>query len=123
MDLPVSQFPPPFLSPSLFSPFALVWFVTFSFSCLYLSFFPKPKPTDSVKKSDAVKSEDGVAKKMHDSDSDAGSGSDDEDKLKEGGVSKKKLRKLNRLSVAELKQLVKKPEVVEVGIGGSLLVC
>ena len=30
-------------------------------------------------------------------------------------VSKKKLRKLNRLSVAQLKQLVKRPEVVEVG--------
>ena len=33
-------------------------------------------------------------------------------------VSKKKLRKLNRLSVAQLKQLVKRPEVVEVGKSG-----
>lgn len=42
---------------------------------------------------------------------------EDEDEEKEGGeqtLSKKKLKKLQRLSVAELKQLVKKPEVVEV---------
>lgn len=38
--------------------------------------------------------------------------SDDEEK-RENGMSKKKQKKLNRLSVAELKQLVTKPEVVE----------
>lgn len=43
----------------------------------------------------------------------------DEDEEKEQGdqpLSKKKMKKLQRLSVAELKQLVKKPEVVEVSL-------
>ena len=35
------------------------------------------------------------------------------DKLQEQPMSKKKLRKLNRMSVATLKQQVEKPEVVE----------
>ncbi|RUS17529.1 splicing factor 3b, partial [Jimgerdemannia flammicorona] len=72
------------------------------------------KPSDSAKKTEAAKPEDAVAaaKKALDSDSDANSDSDD-GKKKEPGMSKKKLRKQNRLSVAELKQLVKKPEVVE----------
>ncbi|KAJ3090670.1 Splicing factor 3B subunit 2 [Quaeritorhiza haematococci] len=44
------------------------------------------------------------------SDSDSDAEGQDDDKKK---VSKKKLRKMNRLTVAELKQLVNKPEVVE----------
>lgn len=39
--------------------------------------------------------------------------SEDEDKEEVVEVSKRKQRKLNRLSVAELKRLVKKPEVVD----------
>lgn len=39
--------------------------------------------------------------------------SEDEDAEEEAEVSKRKQRKLNRLSVAELKRLVKKPEVVD----------
>ena len=38
---------------------------------------------------------------------------DDSDSEEKKPLSKKKQRKMNRLTVAELKQLVKKPEVVE----------
>ncbi|CAG8566006.1 7892_t:CDS:10 [Diversispora eburnea] len=48
--------------------------------------------------------------KMQDSDTESNVDSDD-DKLEK--ISKKKLKKMNRLSVAQLKQLVKRPEVVE----------
>ena len=40
---------------------------------------------------------------------------------KQDKVSKKKLKKLARLSVAQLKQLVKRPEVVEVQLYTSYL--
>ena len=46
-------------------------------------------------------------------DSDEGSDMETEED-KQDKVSKKKLKKLARLSVAQLKQLVKRPEVVEV---------
>jgi len=49
-------------------------------------------------------------KKDSDEDSDDDDKKDDDDKPK---ISKKKLKKLNRLSVAELKQLVTRPDVVE----------
>lgn len=39
--------------------------------------------------------------------------SDDEDKDSDQPLSKKKMKKVQRLTVAELKQLVKKPEAVE----------
>lgn len=42
--------------------------------------------------------------------------SDDEDKDSDQPLSKKKMKKIQRLTVAELKQLVKKPEAVEVGL-------
>lgn len=57
-------------------------------------------------KNDADKEKSDDSKPDEDSDD-----SDDEDTKK---MSKKKLRKLNRLSVAELKQLVNKPDVVQV---------
>ena len=38
---------------------------------------------------------------------------DDEEAKEEPKMSKKKLRKLNRLTVAQLKQLVERPDVVE----------
>jgi splicing factor 3B subunit 2 len=38
----------------------------------------------------------------------------DEEEGEDGPLSKKKMKKINRLSVAELKQLVDKPDVVEV---------
>lgn len=44
-----------------------------------------------------------------------GGDSDDEDKDSDQPLSKKKMKKIQRLTVAELKQLVKKPEAVEVG--------
>ncbi|KAK4704616.1 splicing factor 3B subunit 2, partial [Phenoliferia sp. Uapishka_3] len=47
------------------------------------------------------------------SDDEMPSESEDGDKEEEVEVSKRKLRKMNRLSVAELKRLVKKPEVVD----------
>lgn len=40
--------------------------------------------------------------------------SDDEEKESDLPLSKKKMKKVQRLTVAELKQLVKKPEAVEV---------
>ncbi|CAG8665240.1 10034_t:CDS:10, partial [Cetraspora pellucida] len=49
--------------------------------------------------------------RMKDSDDDTENESEDEDR--QDKVSKKKLKKMNRLSVAQLKQLVKRPEVVE----------
>lgn len=39
---------------------------------------------------------------------------DDEEDGEDGPLSKKKMKQINRLSVAELKQLVDKPDVVEV---------
>lgn len=53
--------------------------------------------------------QDGMEASDSDSDSDA-----DDDAEKKEKMSKKKLRKLNRLTVAELKQLVEKPDVIEV---------
>ena len=44
----------------------------------------------------------------------AGDDSDEENQEDGGPLSKKKLKKVSRLSVAELKQLVDKPDVVEV---------
>lgn len=41
------------------------------------------------------------------------SSSDEENEKDEKQMSKKKLRKLNRLTVAQLKQLVERPDVVE----------
>ena len=38
---------------------------------------------------------------------------EEEEKKEEPKMSKKKLRKLNRLTVAQLKQLVERPDVVE----------
>ncbi|KAG2019674.1 spliceosome associated protein 145, variant 2 [Coprinopsis cinerea AmutBmut pab1-1] len=67
-------------------------------------------PAESV----AVKEEGGISKKgevIYSDDDMASAGSDDEDAPKP--LSKKKARKMNRLTVAELKQLVKKPEIVE----------
>ncbi|XP_030854189.1 splicing factor 3B subunit 2 isoform X2 [Strongylocentrotus purpuratus] len=51
--------------------------------------------------------------KEKDSDSDSDDDSDMEEDDGKPRISKKKLRKLNRLSVAELKQLVTRPDVVE----------
>jgi splicing factor 3B subunit 2 len=48
-----------------------------------------------------------------DDEGEAGSDSDGEGGTKKKALSKKKQRKMARLTVAELKQLVKKPEVVE----------
>jgi len=51
----------------------------------------------------------------HDSEHDSDHSSDaEEGGHTEGKLSRKKMKKLQRLSVAELKQLVKRPEVVEV---------
>ena len=58
---------------------------------------------DNEKEEEKEKNED----KSSDSDS-------DDDEPKEPVIGKKKLKKMNRLTVAELKQLVSKPEVVEV---------
>ena len=44
---------------------------------------------------------------------DLDSSSDEEKEKEEKQMSKKKLRKLNRLTVAQLKQLVERPDVVE----------
>lgn len=64
---------------------------------------------DEGKGEDAPK-EENTTTALDDSDSDSSSSSSSEDE----GPSKKKQRKLNRLSVAELKQLVPRPDVVEV---------
>jgi len=48
------------------------------------------------------------------SSSDSENSDSENDEPKENVIGKKKLKKLNRLTVAELKQMVNKPEVVEV---------
>ena len=56
-----------------------------------------------------------------DADDDEDQDKDEEDTVAADGtrtISKKRLRKESRLTVAELKQLVRKPEVVEVSPGG-----
>ncbi|KAI0047493.1 DUF382-domain-containing protein [Auriscalpium vulgare] len=60
-----------------------------------------------------VKSEDPSKGEVIYSDDDMASETDSEAEGEKKPLSKKKQRKLNRLTVAELKQLVKKPEVVE----------
>ncbi|XP_030554782.1 splicing factor 3B subunit 2 [Drosophila novamexicana] len=75
----------------------------------------KPKP---VEKDKAALDAEALAKakkssnKMHDDDDDDGDDDDDNKEDKEK-LSKRKLKKLTRLSVAELKQLVSRPDVVE----------
>ncbi len=60
-------------------------------------------------KDETIKSQVDIKAKSSDVESDMETEEDKQDK-----VSKKKLKKLARLSVAQLKQLVKRPEVVEV---------
>ncbi|KAI0056428.1 DUF382-domain-containing protein [Artomyces pyxidatus] len=60
-----------------------------------------------------VKSEDPSKGEVIYSDDDMASETDSEAEAEKKPLSKKKQRKMNRLTVAELKQLVKKPEVVE----------
>ncbi|CAG8462373.1 3895_t:CDS:10 [Racocetra fulgida] len=60
-------------------------------------------------KNEALKTQN--ESRMKDSDDDTENESEDEER--QDKVSKKKLKKMNRLSVAQLKQLVKRPEVVE----------
>ena len=48
---------------------------------------------------------------------------EDEDEEDRPKLSRKQRRRLNRLSVAELKQLVARPDVVEVGFGFFLCGC
>lgn len=60
-------------------------------------------------KEETNKSKDDIKTKELDEGSDMETEEDKQEK-----VSKKKLKKLARLSVAQLKQLVKRPEVVEV---------
>ncbi|THH12938.1 hypothetical protein EW146_g7231 [Bondarzewia mesenterica] len=62
---------------------------------------------------DAVKSEEPSKGEVIYSDDDMASETDSEAEEAKKPLSKKKQRKMNRLTVAELKQLVKKPEVVE----------
>ncbi|GAA5919701.1 hypothetical protein JCM5296_005645, partial [Sporobolomyces johnsonii] len=66
---------------------------------------------------DEVKTEDGYGQDGHEKGqviySDDELPSEDDEEAAEAELSKRKQRKLNRLSVAELKRLVKKPEVVE----------
>ncbi|KAJ3278847.1 hypothetical protein HK104_001975, partial [Borealophlyctis nickersoniae] len=50
-----------------------------------------------------------------------GGASDNESETGDNATSRKKMRKLHRLTVAELKQLVKKPEVVDVSTPARLL--
>ncbi|EDW11357.1 splicing factor 3B subunit 2 [Drosophila mojavensis] len=75
----------------------------------------KPKP---VEKDKAALDAEALAKakkssnKMHDDDDDDADDDDDNKEDKEK-LSKRKLKKLTRLSVAELKQLVSRPDVVE----------
>ncbi|KAI0270266.1 DUF382-domain-containing protein [Russula aff. rugulosa BPL654] len=61
----------------------------------------------------AVKSEDPPKGEVIYSDDEMAGETDSEDEAEKKPLSKKKQRKLNRLTVAELKQLVSKPEVVE----------
>ncbi|XP_017151941.1 splicing factor 3B subunit 2 [Drosophila miranda] len=75
----------------------------------------KPKPVEKDKlalDSETVAKAKKAADKLQDDDDDDGDDDDDakEDKEK---LSKRKLKKLTRLSVAELKQLVSRPDVVE----------
>lgn len=60
-----------------------------------------------------VKSEPNAKGEIIYSDDDMASEGDSDDEKAAKPLSKKKARKMNRLTVAELKQLVKKPEIVE----------
>ncbi|KAI9098091.1 hypothetical protein DFS34DRAFT_98345 [Phlyctochytrium arcticum] len=73
------------------------------------------QPEDEEETGEGVNKADGgedVETKSNNGNSDL-EDSDEEGEDANGEMSKKKLRKLNRLSVAELKQLVRKPEVVD----------
>ncbi|KAH8260811.1 hypothetical protein KR038_001169, partial [Drosophila bunnanda] len=75
----------------------------------------KPKPAEKDKSSldsDAQAKDKKAADKLHDDEDDDGE-DDDEHKDDKEKLSKRKLKKLTRLSVAELKQLVSRPDVVE----------
>ncbi|XP_034666104.1 splicing factor 3B subunit 2 [Drosophila subobscura] len=75
----------------------------------------KPKPVEKDKlalDSETVAKAKKAADKLHDDDDDDGDEDDDQKEDKEK-LSKRKLKKLTRLSVAELKQLVSRPDVVE----------
>jgi splicing factor 3B subunit 2 len=63
---------------------------------------------------DSVQSEDKPAKSALDSSDSEGEDDKKGGEDEEGKISKKKLRRLKRLGVGDLKQKVKKPEVVEV---------
>ncbi|KAH8419388.1 hypothetical protein KR222_010298, partial [Zaprionus bogoriensis] len=75
----------------------------------------KPKPVEKDKAAldaEALAKSKKSSNKLHDDDDD--DGDDDEDnKDDKEKLSKRKLKKLTRLSVAELKQLVSRPDVVE----------
>ncbi|XP_022220909.2 LOW QUALITY PROTEIN: splicing factor 3B subunit 2 [Drosophila obscura] len=74
----------------------------------------KPKPVEKDKlalDSETVAKAKKAADKLHDDDDD--DGDEDEEKEDKEKLSKRKLKKLTRLSVAELKQLVSRPDVVE----------
>ena len=79
--------------------------------------FAKFKPESLIEEDQVVEKtyqdEQVVQEELDALDSDDGMEQDQEIK-NETVLGKKKLKKMNRLSVAELKQLVKKPEVVEV---------
>ncbi|KAH8391525.1 hypothetical protein KR200_003089, partial [Drosophila serrata] len=75
----------------------------------------KPKPAEKDKSSldsDAQAKDKKAADKLNDDEDDDGD-DDDEHKDDKEKLSKRKLKKLTRLSVAELKQLVSRPDVVE----------
>ncbi|KAH8248647.1 hypothetical protein KR032_001810, partial [Drosophila birchii] len=75
----------------------------------------KPKPAEKDKSSldsDAQSKDKKAADKLNDDDDDDAD-DDDEHKDDKEKLSKRKLKKLTRLSVAELKQLVSRPDVVE----------
>ncbi|XP_001356831.3 splicing factor 3B subunit 2 isoform X1 [Drosophila pseudoobscura] len=75
----------------------------------------KPKPVEKDKlalDSETVAKAKKAADKLQDDDDDDGDDDDDQKEDKEK-LSKRKLKKLTRLSVAELKQLVSRPDVVE----------
>jgi len=75
----------------------------------------KPKPAEKDKSSidseSVTKDKKAADKLLEDEDDDADD--DDEQKEDKEKLSKRKLKKLTRLSVAELKQLVSRPDVVE----------
>ncbi|KAI0371640.1 DUF382-domain-containing protein [Pilatotrama ljubarskyi] len=78
-----------------------------AFSDVFARFKPPPESTPQVREGGDPSKGEVI---YSDDDMESEGGSDAEEKKP---LSKKKARKMNRLTVAELKQLVKKPEVVE----------